>query len=190
MDFSSRRCKGSPPLTRGKVSETNCFCISKRITPAYAGKSDRPGDLRGRVEDHPRLRGEKCQAINPKNSVEGSPPLTRGKVSSMANSSAVARITPAYAGKSQASKQQLSVNRGSPPLTRGKAIIMLGSSLLAGITPAYAGKREGEGGYSSGGEDHPRLRGEKPIEALQFHRDAGSPPLTRGKDGVETSARV
>ena len=50
---------GSPPHTRGKVSNQFFDNNGVRITPAHAGKSaisDRPEIY---LKDHPRTRGEK-----------------------------------------------------------------------------------------------------------------------------------
>ena len=54
----------------------------KRITPAYAGKSEFKNAAAGMDEDHPRLCGEKLRAVPP----DGLFLL-------------LSRITPAYAGK-------------------------------------------------------------------------------------------
>ena len=91
---------GSPPLTRGKGRIILRNIIVRRITPAYAGKSEA---LRGFVagyKDHPRLRGEKQNYQGAFRQLEGSPPLTRGKVSRFNFGDCCMRITPAYAGKS------------------------------------------------------------------------------------------
>ena len=44
---------------RGKVEGTKCVKIDHRITPAYAGKSQAGSLSHKRIEDHPRLCGEK-----------------------------------------------------------------------------------------------------------------------------------
>ena len=73
--------------------------MSKRITPAGAGKTlateaaDRP------ERDHPRRCGEnRRKRICTKFDV-GSPPQVRGKPNTDANAAAITRITPAGAGK-------------------------------------------------------------------------------------------
>ena len=90
---------GSPPLTRGKVPFSFLRSCLKRITPAYAGKSSNGESVLSRLEDHPRLRGEKFFPESRKSKTEGSPPLTRGKDSSLFSDLKTLRITPAYAGK-------------------------------------------------------------------------------------------
>ena len=71
---------GSPPPMRGKVTTVSEKDFSKRITPAYAGKSVQCTHHQAMGWDHPRLCGEKCGV----------------KVLSATER----RITPAYAGKS------------------------------------------------------------------------------------------
>ena len=51
---------GSPPPMRGKVPLFSFFSKFDRITPAYAGKSPHCRSLHCRIQDHPRLCGEKC----------------------------------------------------------------------------------------------------------------------------------
>ena len=70
-----------------------------RITPACAGKSYTPYTVYHESKDHPRLRGEKPAPRFFAVRWRGSPPLTRGKVSSPPLNLKSTRITPAYAGK-------------------------------------------------------------------------------------------
>ena len=132
---------GSPPLTRGKGSNSLLKMIKARITPAYAGKSFPSKITYFWVKDHPRLRGEKELFDILLSLCFGSPPLTRGKGKIARTVSMRLRITPAYAGKScfvclkrrrsedhprlrgekLASSLDISSRKGSPPLTRGKA---------------------------------------------------------------------
>ena len=53
---------------------------------------------------------------------------------------------------------------------------------VSGITPAYAGKSFDTEKAAVLRWDHPRLRGEKLDHIARVTSDAGSPPLTRGKD--------
>ena len=91
---------GSPPPMRGKELYTKDFLVHHRITPAYAGKSSSLKRLRYPWWDHPRLCGEKLKYTRLGIRELGSPPPMRGKVFIAALSFALARITPAYAGKS------------------------------------------------------------------------------------------
>ena len=54
---------GSPPRMRGKVRFLVLGMRMLGITPAYAGKSDPPGECHGTVWDHPRVCGEKTKKI-------------------------------------------------------------------------------------------------------------------------------
>ncbi len=72
--------KGSPPPMRGKVILNHLEPLSRRITPAYAGKSRKS----------PKLR----------HFHRGSPPPMRGKAPFFPQNTHRTGITPAYAGKS------------------------------------------------------------------------------------------
>ena len=54
---------GSPPPMRGKDDNAQNTIVSKRITPAYAGKSWEKIVQSVRTRDHPRLCGEKTKKI-------------------------------------------------------------------------------------------------------------------------------
>ena len=112
-----------------------------------------------------------------------------------------ARITPAYAGKSQtgvAAKGNLQDHprlcgekpvlvfcilqpSGSPPPMRGKVKEWDTESQILGITPAYAGKSRTCWRKSRGTWDHPRLCGEKAASRYKPLKNRGSPPPMRGK---------
>ena len=175
-----------------------------RITPAYAGKSSKSSCDSVSARDHPRLRGEKPREEMGVCKSSGSPPLTRGKGDCFGSHEGLKGITPAYAGKSAKQIRLPSLSRdhprlrgeketsslcdsccrGSPPLTRGKANGEELNVLKVGITPAYAGKRSCPSRGDTAGRDHPRLRGEKKPSHLKRASAIGSPPLTRGKEGV------
>ena len=152
--------RGSPPLARGKGVNAPARRLAGGITPAGAGKRIFPL-LRFSVQrDHPRWRGEKCQARFLRASAEGSPPLARGKVNRINGISQHDRITPAGAGKRSPAPAAPPGERdhprwrgekregrpvgadpsGSPPLARGKAFPSRPESSCPGITPAGAGK--------------------------------------------------
>ena len=95
-DFGS----GSPPPMRGKVSFFVDTVIPKRITPAYAGKSFTVDHSPRRIQDHPRLCGEKSEPENCDMNNQGSPPPMRGKEVVHDQKDLHGGITPAYAGKS------------------------------------------------------------------------------------------
>ena len=133
--------KGSPPRMRGKDSSFQLWRVSRRITPAYAGKSRRHDEKPERSEDHPRVCGEKLYSFNLYAYKIGSPPRMRGKEGDCCRDAGHDGITPAYAGKSFdraratrhwqdhpricGEKAQFLLRRlsstGSPPHMRGKA---------------------------------------------------------------------
>ena len=94
--------RGSPPPMRGKVSSFLSLLSLFRITPAYAGKSVYFLFLFRFIQDHPRLCGEKHEAVILCSGQNGSPPPMRGKEHVEKRPARTPRITPAYAGKSGA----------------------------------------------------------------------------------------
>ena len=105
----------------------------------------------------------------------------RGKVYDSERKASVARITPAYAGKSVKICSRRPALRdhprlcgekanllgvttdylGSPPPMRGKDKITLSVFIFKRITPAYAGKSFATIRSEAPFRDHPRLCGEK-----------------------------
>ena len=186
---------------RGKAPLRTAHSISRRITPAYAGKSSRPLRPPECRKDHPRVCGEK-QKKSPTGLVtRGSPPHVRGKGADEQGVGGVAGITPAYAGKRVRCSQQALpctdhprmcgekrqdrldyyVPQGSPPHVRGKGGDGNDRGLHARITPACAGKRIAGRNLLCGQWDHPRMCGEKVDLARMPASKPGSPPRMRGK---------
>ena len=89
---------GSPPLTRELPSAYPSFTPFFGITPAYAGTTNLHDAVRGRVGDHPRLRGNYAIGGSKTAVNAGSPPLTRELLMPLQGRSRPHRITPAYAG--------------------------------------------------------------------------------------------
>ena len=84
---------------RGKGHIRAIDTVVEGITPAYAGK--RPVTLNHifKLEDHPRLCGEKISKIKLVPPLLGSPPPMRGKALAAFPFMIICGITPAYAGK-------------------------------------------------------------------------------------------
>ena len=100
MDYCCLFPLGSPPHVRGKGYANSLNMLSNRITPACAGKRNPDCKTMVRVQDHPRMCGEKdfcssCSAL-----VKGSPPHVRGKADRKQRRTGGRGITPACAGKS------------------------------------------------------------------------------------------
>ena len=72
---------GSSPHMRGKDCGVADMVLPVRITPAYAGKRRREDGVTFRLEDHPRICGEKIAAQPWAKRRLGSPPHMRGKAS-------------------------------------------------------------------------------------------------------------
>ena len=155
-----RRSLGSPPRVRGKGSGTGGFQSLQGITPAYAGKRDRPRSGPGTTRDHPRVCGEKGDKVKHCFHDLGSPPRMRGKDGINDSAQAVTGITPACAGKRVRHRRISKPTRdhprvcgekgsstfwsrnhsGSPPRMRGKGQVSVFLRVFVGITPACAGK--------------------------------------------------
>ena len=90
---------GSPPRMRGKVPRNLTDYQTRRITPAYAGKSGLSSKNILQVKDHPRVCGEKVNIGRDNNAPRGSPPRMRGKAFPGRLQGSFPGITPAYAGK-------------------------------------------------------------------------------------------
>ena len=94
-------CKGSSPLTRGKLA---CFGRADPIPgliPAHAGKTLVSGSKLSARAAHPRSRGENAETVNSTVSKSGSSPLTRGKRTHRHNHTNTRRLIPAHAGKTR-----------------------------------------------------------------------------------------
>ena len=89
-----------PPHMRGKDIQERPPTRTERITPAYAGKSERSAGPSLWTQDHPRVCGEKPFGRLCLNLILGSPPRMRGKGFGFVCRHCEIRITPAYAGKS------------------------------------------------------------------------------------------
>ena len=171
---------GSPPPTRGTLKSTIRNIMPIRITPAYAGNTCFSCFFSFRSWDHPRLRGEHITFYCDTETVQGSPPPTRGTLVISTCEHFKLRITPAYAGNTaavglchrchrdhprlrgehSAKCLQASSTLGSPPPTRGTHPTPIFSRSYLGITPAYAGNTYCLSLLYIRLQDHPRLRGE------------------------------
>ena len=125
----------------------------------------------------------------------------RGKANALSELEALDGITPAYAGKRQATPQSIAQPRdhprvcgekammlhmrekvsGSPPRMRGKVFVWSRFFVCAGITPAYAGKSHVASNCPGDIQDHPRVCGEKAYNSVMPGSEWGSPPRMRGK---------
>ena len=107
---------------RGKGVDAYRFYKNRRITPAYAGKSDNKVGEIAQWEDHPRLCGEKSVLVMRAESPLGSPPPMRGKGFSAFEFYVDFGITPAYAGKRQRTGRHRLHRRDHPRLCGEKQL--------------------------------------------------------------------
>ena len=132
-----------------------------RITPACAGRRSQEIRRSGSALDHPRVCGEKRQALPRSHRRAGSPPRVRGEAYCHTSAIALKRITPACAGRrarrrrtfarrgdhprvcGEKSRSQALLGRllGSPPRVRGEDCVPAIFKSAVGITPACAGRR-------------------------------------------------
>ncbi len=100
--YVTQLSRGSPPHARGRLDLGFGEFNFHRITPACAGKTYRR--LSGRISrtDHPRMRGEDLKLPRLLTSQFGSPPHARGRLKFELQSYDPMRITPACAGKTDA----------------------------------------------------------------------------------------
>ena len=177
----NRKNQGSPPRVRGKERENGSPLYITRITPACAGKSLAGCLRRQSTRDHPRVCGEKEEAVRSAVASVGSPPRVRGKVTGAHFQRRAIRITPACAGKRIRFNSLLIFPRdhprvcgektywtlrskliqGSPPRVRGKAGNCGTARGKGRITPACAGKSSRQSWMRRPRQDHPRVCGEK-----------------------------
>ena len=192
---------GSSPLTRGKPAGTSSITRMEGLIPAHAGKTHEGRTRRDDLEAHPRSRGENTPAALSRVKVNGSSPLTRGKLDVLSADHPERRLIPAHAGKTDrpdpwasqraahprsrgencAWRSAISDIRGSSPLTRGKLDSNVEDELRDRLIPAHAGKTMLSSGPCSRVPAHPRSRGENIILDSFEGLEHGSSPLTRGK---------
>ena len=154
------RCRGSSPLTRGKLLPLADVRFANGLIPAHAGKTYAGGRGRGRSAAHPRSRGENVTINAGWERLEGSSPLTRGKHHGRHGRHIRRGLIPAHAGKtlerwdlrpswrahphSHGENKQLLVaaasQRGSSPLTQGKHQPGRSHRHQPGLIPTHTGK--------------------------------------------------
>ena len=92
---------GSSPLTRGKLDTVPQKLRARRLIPAHAGKTGTDARLRRGPAAHPRSRGENKGTTLLERHVDGSSPLTRGKLRARFDTRVTQRLIPAHAGKTR-----------------------------------------------------------------------------------------
>ena len=201
VDRFRERFEGSSPLTRGKRKRLPLDDLGTRLIPAHAGKTRSRPPCPASSQAHPRSRGENAALDKEGAGVEGSSPLTRGKLGIGPSSSVMRRLIPAHAGKTLVVVEWWNASRahprsrgenfvadyaafkgwGSSPLTRGKLPMVTALASAARLIPAHAGKTMTAIDARACRGAHPRSRGENRHCPRQGRCAPGSSPLTRGK---------
>ena len=171
---------GSSPLTRGKLIPRAGIPGVAGLIPAHAGKTSRRfGKCPWRTA-HPRSRGENRDAERCAGRLEGSSPLTRGKLVAPRADLLRERLIPAHAGKTASRRRRRKstgahprsrgensgrhsipiVRAGSSPLTRGKPLVRVRPTTCPRLIPAHAGKTRRWRPATRPTRAHPRSRGE------------------------------
>ena len=171
---------GSSPHTRGALGRTAGSGFRRRIIPAYAGSTAAGSLCRGRLTDHPRIRGEHAALSASTASFVGSSPHTRGARHERPRRRRHRRIIPAYAGSTARISPCFDWGRGSSPHTRGALERGIVRPLMIRIIPAYAGSTPAVACPAPADGDHPRIRGEHEISQYRAFPSVGSSPHTRG----------
>ena len=160
--------RGSPPRARGEGHMFAAAIGTTRITPACAGRSRYRTSRSARCSDHPRVRGEKSEAVPRRAKRVGSPPRARGEVFLTLKVEKHQRITPACAGRSPREPQQ-DFRQKDHPRVRGEK---------TPAAPPHAAR-----------PDHPRVRGEKSQRTSSGFFVMGSPPRARGEVAAVNGAQ-
>ena len=114
--------EGSPPRGRGKGGRRGNRGRGAGITPAWAGKRTAFPCRCLRTWDHPRVGGEKPSFRQARSCRSGSPPRGRGKDRRRSGTVPPARITPAWAGKSNILEPSMGVGKDHPRVGGEKSI--------------------------------------------------------------------
>ena len=110
---------GSSPLTRGKLDRSGAHLGSHRLIPAHAGKTQALNCPHLVNRAHPRSRGENSVALKDGDTLDGSSPLTRGKLEAREIQRGLERLIPAHAGKTP-TDATTDLATGAHPRSRGE----------------------------------------------------------------------
>ena len=132
--------KGSSPLTRGKRSSGCTSPGEHRLIPAHAGKTSAVTGRYVTATAHPRSRGENTITRETPVVFCGSSPLTRGKPIRKATRSALRRLIPAHAGKTDPKSHPVSSSSAHPRSRGENCSTIRGRTFPSGSSPLTRGK--------------------------------------------------
>ena len=141
LGAGNSRPQGSSPHTRGARNGRNRRAPGQRIIPAYAGSTRRVRGADRSWRDHPRIRGEHTDSLQPGDIVFGSSPHTRGARRTRPGRGGGTRIIPAYAGSTDPPRSSTTPNPDHPRI-RGEHVAQIpGKIVKAGSSPHTRGAR-------------------------------------------------
>ena len=171
---------GSSPHTRGARPGAGTLLLRGGIIPAYAGSTSSGGWRRAKIKDHPRIRGEHCQAILPVSSPARIIPAYAGSTSPPTDDRNLPKDHPRIRGE-HVDPITIGIGQwGSSPHTRGAHRPRRRRHHQDRIIPAYAGSTRPSARGRRRRTDHPRIRGEHASVANRMSPVEGSSPHTRG----------
>ena len=158
--FRARRWRGSSPRGRGKPAATSICARSRRLIPAWAGKTPTQTRRTCPAQAHPRVGGENVDLVQLDGDLVGSSPRGRGKQIGLPRCKLRAGLIPAWAGKTASSRRCRpwrtahprvggenlnavaggNADTGSSPRGRGKRADSDDNQTDRGLIPAWAGK--------------------------------------------------
>ncbi len=174
--------------------------MTRRSTPALAGKPRASVDLVAIVRVHPRAGGEAARRRGLETVVDGPPPRWRGsrhhhrghedhrgstpalagKPASFSNRSRKSRVHPRAGGEAATGGSHAGLAAGPPPRWRGSLRDAPTDRHSDGSTPALAGKPQYASLARVEFKVHPRAGGEARTLRPLPRRSAGPPPRWRG----------
>ena len=173
--------QGSSPRGRGKRQPSSRRWKSRRLIPAWAGKTRRRRQPETPHWAHPRVGGENCPGLCWPPFLSGLVPAWAGKtvVADTKNFSRAAH--PRVGGENAARRHLVRKPAGSSPRGRGKPTSRCWRLTSGRLIPAWAGKTETVAYSDRPSTAHPRVGGENTSPMSDLQTRAGSSPRGRGK---------
>ena len=171
----------SPPRGRGRRPVRPRRNAGDRLTPAWAGKTLSGAPSQGGASTHPRVGGEDGTRNTGARVVFDSPPRGRGRLQRLARKHVPDRLTPAWAGKTPASRPETRP-RPTHPRVGGEDSRKRASSVISIDSPP-----RGRGRHSTSPSHRPSPRltpawaGKTQFPLSWVFRSIDSPPRGRGK---------
>ena len=172
---------GSSPRGRGKPWPGRCATRSRRLIPAWAGKTLRLEIVYGwYAGSSPRGRGKQCRGCGVVPG-DGLIPAWAGKTRPTRHQRRTAWAHPRVGGENTSRSRPIARASGSSPRGRGKPRSKGSGRGFTGLIPAWAGKTCQDAGVSGVHWAHPRVGGENWLLVAVRVGVEGSSPRGRGK---------